>query len=85
MERIGHRAAAAACIYFMNLQPGETLRTVTQLGQSAPEEVTAAAVKYRDEKQVDAAFAQHLSGRVHDIMELFVWPAVQPAPQFADR
>jgi hypothetical protein len=36
-------------------------------------------------QQVDAAFAQHLSGRVHDIMELFVWPAVTPAPQFADR
>jgi len=35
--------------------------------------------------QVEAAFAEHLSGRVHDVMQLFVWPQQTSRSRHAGR
>ncbi len=39
-----------------SLAPGETKRIITQLGQEQPDKISAAIVKYKDEKAVDTAF-----------------------------
>lgn len=43
------------------IQPGETRRIITQLGQEAPQSVAATVNKYRDESEVDAAFAEQVA------------------------
>jgi cellobiose phosphorylase len=40
-----------------SLQPGETKRIITQLGQAAPDEVDQIVQRYRDSSAVDEAFA----------------------------
>jgi cellobiose phosphorylase len=41
-----------------SLNPGETKRIITQLGQAEPEQITDTAKKYRNENSVDQAFCE---------------------------
>jgi cellobiose phosphorylase len=49
---------AALLHSFNTLQPGETRRIITQLGQGAPSAIGDMVVRYRSEGEVDQAFAE---------------------------
>ncbi|MEX0331896.1 MAG: glycosyl hydrolase family 65 protein [Puniceicoccaceae bacterium] len=60
------------------VQPGETRRLITQLGQATVEEVPLLVQKYRDEAAVDMAFAD-LAGFWEDYLSRFSCETPDPA------
>ena len=60
------------------LQPGETRRLITQLGQAPVEEVASLVTRYRDEKEVDRAF-EELAGFWDDYLSSFSCATPDPA------